>query len=92
MFYDYVCIEIYTLQLYIIDLTQRGCHTLRFRIVAWCVGYCTPRSAAREVDGTGSGSSPVAGFGTSGTERSVSVTEELFSHSASHGTYVYPVI
>jgi len=34
----------------------------------------------------------VAGFGTSGTERSVSVTEELFSHSASHGTYVYPVI
>ena len=25
----YVCIEIYTLQLYIIDLTQRGCHTLR---------------------------------------------------------------
>jgi len=24
-----VCIEIYTLQLYIIDLTQRGCHTLR---------------------------------------------------------------
>ena len=25
----YVCIEIYTLQLYITDLTQRGCHTLR---------------------------------------------------------------
>ena len=25
-----MCIEIYTLQLYIIDLTQRGCHTLRF--------------------------------------------------------------
>ena len=25
----YVCIEIYTLQLYIIDLTQQGCHTLR---------------------------------------------------------------
>ena len=24
-----VCIDIYTLQLYIIDLTQRGCHTLR---------------------------------------------------------------
>ena len=26
--WQYVCIEIYTLQLYIIDLTQRGCHTL----------------------------------------------------------------
>ena len=25
----YVCIEIYTLQLYITDLTLRGCHTLR---------------------------------------------------------------
>jgi len=33
VFYDcYVCIEIYTLQLYIIDLTQRGCHTLRLII------------------------------------------------------------
>ena len=29
MFYDYVCVEIYTLQPYIIDFTQRGCHTLR---------------------------------------------------------------
>ena len=27
----YVCIEIYTLQLYIIDLTQRECHTLRLK-------------------------------------------------------------
>ena len=26
----YVCTEIYILQLYIIDLTQQGCHTLRF--------------------------------------------------------------
>ena len=25
-----LCIEIYTLQPYIIDFTQRGCHTIRF--------------------------------------------------------------
>ena len=32
----YVCIEIYTLQLYIIDLTQRGCHTLRLgTLTSW---------------------------------------------------------
>ena len=38
----YVCIEIYTLQLYIIDLTQRGCHTLRTLFLNYCKKqYCS---------------------------------------------------
>jgi hypothetical protein len=29
--------DIHTLQLYIIDLTQRGCHTLRFSASSWLI-------------------------------------------------------